>query len=271
MAPVWSGGIAFSYFPAESAQGQFGMVNISSDGSTVTTGQDFENLKTQYSQISPANSPSPGSASATYPACPASNSTFSASTTLPPTPNEAACDCLRSTLGCLFTPDTTDYSVIVGELINTACSLLGQKGENCTAISGNGATGVYGPVADCDPSTFCCTFNYFTDLLLAIQLSYVMSLYYELNNYNPQACSFAGNGTVNPNAPTNASAANAAASSCISNPSATFVPTGAGTSTPTASGSKHNAAMYAGVDGHALYGITAMVIVTLASIAWALF
>ena len=119
---------------------------------------------------------------------------------------------------------------------------------------------------------FTSLFNYVTDLLLAIQLSYVMSLYYELNNYNAQACSFAGNGTVNSNAPTNASAANAAASSCISNPSATFVPTGAGASTSsTASGSKHNAAMHAGIDGHALYGITAMVIVTLASIAWTLF
>lgn len=102
-----------------------------------------------------------------------------------------------------------------------------------------------------------------------------MSLYYELNNRNPQSCSFAGNGTVNPNAPTSISAANAAASSCISSPTATFVPTASGTfsgssSTSTASGS-HNAAMHAGVDGHALYGMTAVVIVTFASVAWTLF
>ena len=155
MTPVWSGGVAFSYFPAQSAQGQFGMVNISSDGSTVSTGDDFGNLKTQLGQISPPNSPSPGSAS-TYPTCPAESSTFNTSTTLPPTPNEAACDCLRSTLGCLFTPATTNYSVIVGELTDTACSLLGQQGATCNDIGGNGTTGVYGRVSDCDPSMLCC-------------------------------------------------------------------------------------------------------------------
>lgn len=157
MTSVWSGGVAFSYFPAQSAQGQFGMVNISSDGSTVTTGDDFQNLKTQFGQISPANSPSPSSVSAsTYPACPSENSTFDASTTLPPTPNEAACDCLRNTLGCLFTPATANYSVIVGELTDTACSLLGQQGGTCNDIGSNGTTGVYGRVSDCDPSMFCC-------------------------------------------------------------------------------------------------------------------
>jgi len=45
MAPVWSGGIAFSYFPATSDAGDFGIVNISADGSTVTTGTDYTNLK----------------------------------------------------------------------------------------------------------------------------------------------------------------------------------------------------------------------------------
>jgi len=257
MSPVWSGGVAFSYFPAASAQGQFGMVNISQDGSTVTTGDDFNNLKTQYGQVSPPNSPSSGSSS--YPACPSTSGTFNASDTLPPTPNEAACDCLESVLSCRFTPATSNYSVVVGELTNTACSLLGQQGGSCNDIGGNGVSGVYGRVADCDPT---------------IKLSYVMSEYYELNNRNSQACSFAGNGTVNSSAPS-ASAANAAASSCISSPNATFVPTTASSATGSAtgkskSGGSHNGATSFTTNGNAVYGVMTLIVVTLTSAVWTL-
>jgi hypothetical protein len=256
MSPVWSGGVAFSYFPAESAQGQFGMVNIS--GSTVTTGDDFNNLKTQYGQASPPNSPSAGSSSSSYPACPSISSTFNASDTLPPTPNEAACDCLENILSCRFTPATNNYSIIVGELTDTACSLLGQQGGSCNDIGGDGVAGVYGRVADCDPT---------------IKLSYVMSEFYELNNRNPQSCSFAGNGTVNPSAPA-ASAVNASASSCISSPSATFVPTAASSATGKATGTSksgsHNGATGFTINGNAVYGVMALTVVTLTSAIWTL-
>lgn len=87
MSPVWSGAVAFSYFPAESDQGQFGMVTI--DGNTVTTSDDFTRLAAQYSNASGPNTPSQSAAGSTqFPACPQENSTFFASTTLPPTPND---------------------------------------------------------------------------------------------------------------------------------------------------------------------------------------
>jgi hypothetical protein len=82
MSNIWSGGIAFSYFPAQSAAGQFGMVTIS--GNTVTTSTDFTALQKQYGQVTPPNSPSQANAgAATYPSCPGMNSTWAASTTLP--------------------------------------------------------------------------------------------------------------------------------------------------------------------------------------------
>ncbi|PFH54754.1 carbohydrate-binding module family 43 protein [Amanita thiersii Skay4041] len=222
MSPVWSGGIAFSYFPAQSVQGQFGIVNISSDGSAVTTSDDFDRLKTQYGQASGPDSPAFNDAQASsYPSCPAANSTFLASTNLPPTPNQQACDCLESTLSCRFTPATSNYSVVAGQLLDTGCSLLGQQGGSCNDIGGDGAKGIYGRVSDCDPT---------------VKLSYVMSQYYELTNRNPQSCNFAGNATVNPAAPSSVSAANAAASSCISNPGATFIPTASAVSTGSSSG-----------------------------------
>lgn len=152
MSPVWSGGIAFSYFPATSAQGQFGMVNISTDGTTVTTSSDFTALASQYAAVNAPNTPSQSSAGNTeFPGCPAQNSTFLASTSLPPTPNDADCACLEKSLSCQFTPQTTNTTAIVGELLDTACSLLGQSGGSCNDIAGSGANGTYGRVAYCDP------------------------------------------------------------------------------------------------------------------------
>jgi len=213
MSPVWSGGIAFSYFPATSVQGQFGMVTISSDGSSVTTSDDFDRLKTQYGLATPPNSPAQSSASdSTYPACPATSASFPASDKLPPTPNNVDCSCLYKTLSCQFTPQTSNYSAIVGELIGTACGLLSQQSGSCADIGADGETGVYGRVSGCDPT---------------IKLSFVMSQFYEANNRNAASCSFSGNGTVNQNAPTSVSAANAAASSCVANPDSVFTPSSA--------------------------------------------
>jgi len=260
MSPVWSGGVAFSYFPAQSAAGQFGIVTISADGKTVTTSADFDRLKTQYNQATGPNTPAKGSApAAAYPSCPTANTTFVASTTLPPTPNEAACNCLLSTLSCRFTPATNNYTTVVGQLLDTACSLVGQKGGNCDDIGGNGQTGVYGRLSGCDPT---------------IKLSYVMSQYYQLNNRDGQACSFAGNGTVNPLAPSSISAADAAASSCIANPSATFVPsapasTGGSNSGGSSSGKGNGAVNLIG-NNNALVGMTVMALLSIASAVWTL-
>ncbi|KAI0307493.1 glycoside hydrolase family 72 protein [Multifurca ochricompacta] len=230
--PVWSGGIAFSYFPAESDQGAFGMITLSSDGSTVTPNTDFENLKTMYNQVSFINDPSQSSApSASYAACPQQNTTFLASTTLPPTPNDAACQCLESNLSCQFNPQTSNTTAILGPLLDTACSLLGTVGGSCDPIAGNGQTGQYGVVSPCDPST---------------KLSFAMSGYFEANKRNPQACSFGGNGTVNAKASTTSSAS-AFASSCLAAATGTHVPTapsttsnsGSSSTSGTGSGSSH--------------------------------
>jgi hypothetical protein len=263
MNTVWSGGVAFSYFPAESVQGQFGMVNISADGSTVTTGQDFANLEAEYGAVTFINSPSQSSAgAATYPACPAQSSVFLASTTLPPTPNLAACSCLENSLSCQFTPDTTNYTAIVGTLLDVGCSLLGQAGGTCDDIAGNGTTGVYGRVSDCDPT---------------VKLSFVMSEYYEANNRQASACSFAGNGTVNPSAPSSVSAANSVASSCIANPSAVFTPSsvptsgsGSGSSGSSSTGKSASGSVAAIGDVNALLGMSLMAIVTLLGGVWTL-
>ncbi|GJE87723.1 glycoside hydrolase family 72 protein [Phanerochaete sordida] len=252
MTDIWSGGVAFSYFPAQSAAGQFGMVTINSDN-TVSVSDDFNNLKTQYGQISPPNSPS-ASGTTTFPACPTQNSTWLATTTLPPTPNDAVCACLQGTFACEFSPPTSNTSAIVGPLLDTACGLLGQSGGNCDAIAADGSTGTYGPLSFCDPST---------------KLSYVIDQYYEATNRNAQSCSFGGNATVQQSAPSNSAAVAAAQSSCVaSGGSATFVPSapsttaGSGGSSQTSgasgsggnSGGQNNGAL-GGFGEHAMVGV----------------
>jgi hypothetical protein len=249
--PVWSGGVAFSYFPAESDQGEFGMVNISTDGTTVTPNTDFTNLAAMYNQVSFINTPALSAApSALYPSCPGQNSSFLASTTLPPTPSDSACQCLEASLSCQFNPQVANTTGIVGPLLDTACSLLGSAGGSCSPISANGTSGVYGEVSSCDPSTM---------------LSFVMSEYFEANKRNAQACSFSGNGTVNAKAST-ASSASQVASSCLSTATGTFVPTapssvspGSTTGSGSKSGSTHGAATAVVVgDVRALLGVFLM-------------
>ncbi|KAF8139839.1 carbohydrate-binding module family 43 protein/Glycoside hydrolase family 72 protein [Boletus edulis] len=259
LSPVWSGGIAFSYFPATSAGGNFGIVSISADGSTVTVNQNFNNLKTQYAQALPPNSPSQSAAGSTsYPACPQQNSTLLASTTLPATPNLAACTCLEQNLSCQFTPATSNYSAIVGALVDYGCSALGQMGGNCNPISANGQTGVYGAVSGCDPT---------------VMLSWVMTQYYLANNDNAQACSFGGNGTVNAHAPSSSSAANAAASSCLASATGTSVPTlpsGSSAGSSGSSGSTPGTSGAAALDTNVFASVLMVVMIGVVSGIWAL-
>ncbi|KAJ7293176.1 1,3-beta-glucanosyltransferase [Mycena rebaudengoi] len=256
MSDIWSGGLAFSYFPASSAAGSFGMVEISSDGKTVTPNADFDNLVKEYGKVSLADSPSKSSvAAASYPACPSSNSSWAASNTLPPTPNESACNCLGKALSCQFQSASAN-STLMGSLINTACGLLGQAGGSCREIGGNGTTGVYGRLDMCDPP---------------VKVSYAFSEYYERNNRNPTACSFGGNAIVNSAAPVTSSAAIAAASSCIASPSAVFVPGAPATATgksPSGSGSSGGAMGLA--SGNALFGALTATFIMVGSALWIL-
>lgn len=154
MSAVWSGGIAFSYFGAESNQGQFGMVTISEDGKSTNPSEDFTRLSTHYNAITPPNTPLQSAAVAsTYGSCASSATTLKVSTKIPATPDEAACSCLNNGISCQFVPPIPEYDKINGEVITAGCELLGGVGLTCDEIGSDGATGVYGRVSGCDPST----------------------------------------------------------------------------------------------------------------------
>jgi hypothetical protein len=232
------------------------MVTISADGSTVTTSADYDRLQQQYSKVSFINSPAQSAAgTATYPSCPPATALFNVSDTIPSTPNDAACSCIEKNLSCRFTPQTTNDTAIVGALLDQTCSFLGQQGGSCNDISSNGITGVYGRVSGCDPS---------------IELSYVMSEYYEATNRNSQSCNFAGNATINPSASVSASAV---ASSCFANAAAIFTPSAlstgsSSTSTSTSKSSSGSVSLVGNLD--AITGMGVMAIVGVMSAVWTL-
>ncbi|KAJ6585855.1 glycoside hydrolase family 72 protein [Mycena capillaripes] len=271
MTDVWSGGLAFSYFPAESTGHQFGMATLSSDNTTVTTNADFDNLVTEYGKVSFVTTPAKASAPAsTFPACPAEDANLQASTTLPATPNAAACQCLSAKLGCSFkVPTNGDFNALVGTLTDTVCGLLPGVNGSCADIGANGTAGVYGGVSGCDPIT---------------KLSYAFSQYYDLNARQASACDFQGNATIN------ASATDSPASAltqCNTSPSAVFTPS-APAGGPTASGGSGSGSNSAGgagasgsgsgngsgavslVGGHALVGVLAAVGCVMGGMMWTL-
>nr|ODN88560.1 1,3-beta-glucanosyltransferase [Cryptococcus depauperatus CBS 7841]ODN92877.1 1,3-beta-glucanosyltransferase [Cryptococcus depauperatus CBS 7855] len=203
---VFSGGVAFSYFPTSDG---YGMVSISDDGKTITTSDDFRRLSSQYNSTSPPNSPAKSSSTAKTD-CPAENASLLASSNLPPTPNEA----LQGQRGCC---KLTSYS-------RYGCSLLGstKSSASCNSIGGNGTSGTYGELSYCSP---------------AIKLSYVFSVYYQLNPVDT-SCDFGGNATLSQNRPNTPQDANAAGQSCLAaKPSGgVFTPTAPGAAASTGSG-----------------------------------
>jgi hypothetical protein len=80
MAAVYSGGVAFSYFPTNDDK-SFGMVTV--DGNTVTTSDDFTNLAAQLSAVEFIRTPAQGSATTpALPSCPSLSDEWLGSTSV---------------------------------------------------------------------------------------------------------------------------------------------------------------------------------------------
>jgi len=173
---------------------------------------------------------------------------------------------LQANLDCLFNPQTSNTTGIVGPLLDTACGLIGQVGSNCNALSANGSTGTYGLVASCDPCNVALIYAFTSaDMFVTVsKLSFAMSIYYEANKRNAQSCSFGGNGTVNSKA--SSASATAIASSCLASATGTNVPTAPASASQSgssgSSGKKGAAAAVLVSDSRALLGVFLMAAVS---------
>ncbi|KAF7327126.1 1,3-beta-glucanosyltransferase [Mycena kentingensis (nom. inval.)] len=178
MTEIWSGGVAYSYLPAADQGLQYGMIVLSSDNKTVSRTPDFDNLVAQYAKVDlgSLNSPAQSSVKPTaFGTCPGPSANLTASTKLPPTPDDAVCGCVPAKLSCVYNVGD------VGELFKTVCD---PEHLDCKDINGDGAKGTYGPMSMCDPKT---------------RLSYVLSEYYDANRATqPQAaCDWSGGAKLN--------------------------------------------------------------------------
>ncbi|VEU19612.1 DEKNAAC100625 [Brettanomyces naardenensis] len=183
MTDVWTGGIVYMYF--EEAN-NYGLVSV--DGDTVSTLDDFNNLKSEMGEIHPTSAKqSDASASGTSSlACPSAGSNWGAATNLPPKPSKDVCDCLEDSLKCVVDNDVSskDY----GDLFASVCGLI-----DCSDINANGTSGSYGLFSFCSPKQ---------------KLSYLLNKYYEGQKGDKSACDFSGSATL--------ASATSAASTCSS-------------------------------------------------------
>jgi len=134
-----SGGFAFQY--SEEANG-FGLVKIS--GNTVTTLGDYDNLKKQYTSVTPAalseSSYTPATANLV---CPTKSSKFLATPSpLPPTPSDSSCTCMYNSLSCVVKSSASVSDI--QSAVSTACG-----SADCSGISTDSASATYGQWSGC--------------------------------------------------------------------------------------------------------------------------
>lgn len=155
---------------------QAGLVTIGSDNKA-TTLHDYENLSTAMAKVTPSGVNSASYTPSNSPqACP-TTSTWQAATNLPPTPNDAICQCMVQNLTCVAKSSLSADSITTQ--FNYICDPA--QGNNCGGILANGTTGVYGAFSGCNDTE---------------RLSYAFNQYYvnqiATNTQNTSPCDFAG-------------------------------------------------------------------------------
>lgn len=172
MTSVWSGGIVYMYFEE---QNNYGLVTIGANN-LVTPLPDYTFLSNQLAMATPV-----GVSSANFKptntvsrACPASTLLdWRGSSDLPPTPNEAVCQCMYDSLSCVVASNVAEANYQT--LFDYVCSQV-----SCMGITANGTSGQYGAYSFCSN---------------AEKLSFVLNLYYKKVG-SKDACGFSGSATL---------------------------------------------------------------------------
>jgi hypothetical protein len=214
MSDLWSGGVAYSYYPTPLGYGRqnsfncfqaglpdllgyailimsfihgtfLGLVDYSTkaEGRALRT-KDFDNLAQWYRQVKPPNQPKLKSLVAPKQKCTSTNSnSFAITSVLPPQPNAEACNCAdRAAFTCQVRKDASP--LVIAELLEDICKDLGVapgSGEGCAAISSASSKASYGRLSACSPTT---------------RLNYAMTRHFINSGLDPKACSFSGNATI---------------------------------------------------------------------------
>ncbi|ERT00588.1 1,3-beta-glucanosyltransferase GAS1 [Sporothrix schenckii 1099-18] len=210
MTDVIAGGIVYMYFQEDN---DYGLVSISNG--KASTMADYDTLSTVVAKVSPSSTAMSAYTPTNSPAaCPAIGSNWAASDILPPTPNNATCECMYKSLTCV--PSASLNSSSYGALFGSIC---GADSSACAGITANTSTGVYGAYIMCDAGE---------------QLAYALDTYYRNQNSASSACDWNGQAQV-VKAPAAASSCSALLSSASASNS--FAATATAGSSSTSGGS----------------------------------
>ncbi|RAH64298.1 uncharacterized protein BO66DRAFT_444152 [Aspergillus aculeatinus CBS 121060] len=174
MDDVWSGGIVYMYFQEAN---DYGLVSVS--GNSVSTLKDFSNLSSQMQKATPTgvNSNSWSASNTATSSCPTVASAWEASSSLPPSPNDALCDCMEESLSCVVKDSVSSSKY--GDLFDYICAL--NDGKYCAGQASNSTSGTYGAYSVCSTKQ---------------QLNFVMNQYFSAQGASASACDFSGKGTT---------------------------------------------------------------------------
>ncbi|KAF8981957.1 1,3-beta-glucanosyltransferase gas1 [Entomortierella lignicola] len=234
MTSSWSGGIVYEW---SQEVNNYGLVQINPDN-TVTPLPDYTNLKTALAPLKPTGVKIDSFTEQRSPStCPAISSSWEPSTSLPPTPESSACDCMMSTLSCVASSQAVATTDSLGTLLNTICGMT-----SCDDISSDGKTGVYGKYSFCTP---------------AQKLSYMYNSYYvSVGKKSPATCSFNGMAKL-----ATASKSSDQGCSAIKDPSSG---TGSGSGPKTGNTTQKSASGAVARDDKVLFSLATIMIVSLA-------
>lgn len=148
MTGVWSGGVVYEWTQENN---RYGLVQINTSGEAELL-SDFSYLKNQMSKVKPEgvkmDSYNEVRSAST---CPPITANWRASSSLPPTPSEGACECMIQNMECVASDKVSSVAGqtgnnTLGAQLDTMCGLV-----SCAEIGGDAEKGEYGAFSFCSP------------------------------------------------------------------------------------------------------------------------
>lgn len=164
MCRVWSGGIVYELFQGSN---HFGLVEENANG-RITRTNEFNTVRLRLTENKPQGDKkgaSPESLLKTP--CPPVTTSWRALPALPPTPDEAMCECLQATFSCILTPYRKVHEL---SFLSELCALT-----DCSEILANGTSAQYGAFSGCG---------------LRQKISFALNRYWLESNRDPEVCDF---------------------------------------------------------------------------------
>lgn len=201
-----------------------GLVSEVSGSGKVSTLKDYTSLSSRVNAASPSSTSMDAYTATNSPAsCPAVNSDWQASNTLPPTPDSSLCECMYDSLSCVGSSSLNGSSY--GEIYGIVC---GEDESYCAGVTANATSGVYGTYSMCNSTQM---------------IAYIMNQYFLGQNSDSSACDFSGSAQTK--SATTASSCKSALASASSANAVAATATAGSTSTGSSSSSSSSSSSIA--------------------------